>query len=73
MSGTDWGALMRAGLGGLGLPPGVFWAMTPVELARALEGAGLVPAPGRRSPGRAALEAMMARYPDAGGGGTDAG
>lgn len=33
MSGpVDWTALMRAGLRGLGLRPGEFWALTPAEL-----------------------------------------
>ena len=61
---TDWDGLMRLGLGVLRLAPDVFWAMTPVELERALEGAGIVPAPGARPIGRAGLEALLARYPD---------
>lgn len=32
MSGFDWPILMRAGLQGLGLKPGDFWQLTPVEL-----------------------------------------
>ncbi|MEM6487342.1 MAG: rcc01693 family protein [Pseudomonadota bacterium] len=68
---TDWAALMRLGLGVLRLAPETFWAMTPVELDRALEGAGLAPH-GRGllgiAPGRAALEALMARFPDAAAG-----
>jgi len=36
---------MAAGLGALALPPDVFWAMTPCELARALDGAAPVPRP----------------------------
>ncbi|MGF1550903.1 MAG: rcc01693 family protein [Paracoccaceae bacterium] len=67
MSGVDWDALMRAGLGALRLAPEAFWSMTPKELARALEGAGLAGSPGR-APARDALDAMMARYPDVGTG-----
>lgn len=63
--GLAWDELMRLGLGTLGLAPDVFWAMTPVELQRALEGAGII-APGGRSGWmqRGALEALMARFPD---------
>lgn len=61
---TDWALMMRLGLGALRLPPEVFWAMTPVEFACALEGAGLVgTAP---SMTRHDLDALMARYPDGG-------
>lgn len=61
---TDWAALMRLGLGALRLPPEVFWAMTPVEFRRALEGAGLASA----APlGRSGLDALMARFPDRAG------
>jgi uncharacterized phage protein (TIGR02216 family) len=58
----DWPRLMAAGLGALRLAPDVFWTMTPVELAAALEGAGLT----RRAaaPSRQAVMEMMARYPD---------
>ena len=60
-----WDELMRLGLGTLGLPPQVFWAMTPVELQRALEGAGvLMPGGGAGWMERAALDALMARFPD---------
>ncbi len=62
-----WDELMRLGLGTLGLAPDVFWAMTPVELQRALEGAGvLVPGGGAAWMERAALDALMARFPDKG-------
>ena len=55
---------MAAGLGLLRLPPPVFWAMTPRELAAAIRGAvGLAAAPGPI--GRPALDRLMARYPDA--------
>lgn len=62
---VDWEQLMRLGIGVLRLSPEDFWAMTPVELDRALEGAGLAPV-GGAAPGRPALEALMARYPDKG-------
>lgn len=58
-----WDDLMRLGLGALRLPPDVFWAMTPVELERALEGAGLGRF-GRGAPSRAGLLALMERFPD---------
>lgn len=62
-----WDQLMRLGLGTLGLPPDVFWAMTPIELQRALEGAGiLVPGGGAQWMERTALDALMARFPDKG-------
>ncbi len=60
---VDWPGLMRAGLGALRLPPEVFWAMTPVEFLRALEGAGLLTAP-TGALTRADLAALMAAYPD---------
>ena len=62
-----WDELMRLGLGTLGLSSDVFWAMTPVELQRALEGAGVL-APGADAGwmGRGTLEALMARFPDEG-------
>ena len=61
----DWPGLMRAGLtrpemGGLGLRPAEFWALTPAELALML-GAG---ARGRAPMSRATLDALAARYPD---------
>ncbi len=60
-----WTELMRLGLGTLRLPPEVFWAMTPVELQRALEGAGILAIGGAGSwMERAALEQLMARFPD---------
>lgn len=52
---------MRFGLGVLRLPPASFWAMTPRELALALEAFG--PRLGA-APGRAALERMMGAFPD---------
>lgn len=60
-----WAELMRLGLGVLRLAPDQFWAMTPVELQRALEGAGILAtgADGRWI-GRPDLESLMARFPD---------
>jgi len=60
----DWPALMRLGLGGLRLPPGVFWSMTPNELMLALEGAGIVPVAGAGPMEGARLAELMARFPD---------
>lgn len=63
--GLAWVALMRLGLGALRLSPDAFWAMTPVELQRALEGAGiLVPDGAGNWMERAALDGLMARFPD---------
>ena len=53
---------MAAGLGLLRLPPAHFWAMTPRELAAAVEG-GLGIA-GRGALSRADLGLLMARFPD---------
>lgn len=65
----DWQALVRLGVGRLGVAPDVFWSMTPWELRLALEGAGLVrvtgSGPGRMS--RETLAAMMAQHPDTAG------
>lgn len=56
---------MRAGLGLLRLAPRDFWAMTPRELAAALD--GLMGRGGMaRSLGRAGLADLMRRYPDRG-------
>ena len=60
---VDWGGLMRVGLGLMRLPPEVFWGMTPRELGRALEGAGLV-ACGGSALRRGDLDALIARFPD---------
>lgn len=60
-----WDDLMRLGLGTLRLAPEVFWSMTPIELERALEGAGILPgAGGAGLMRRGAFEALMARFPD---------
>lgn len=55
----DWAGLIRAGLHGLGLEPGVFWTLTPVEL-RIMLGAerGAPPLT------RARLEELAASFPD---------
>lgn len=52
---------MTAGLGLLRLTPAAFWAMSLKELDCAL--AVLMP-PGDSAPDRAALDALMAKYPD---------
>ena len=60
-----WTELMRLGLGTLRLSPEVFWSMTPVELQRALEGAGILAIGGAGGwMERATLEGLMARFPD---------
>lgn len=58
-----WAEAMALGLGVLRLPPRDFWAMTPVELARAISGL-TGGAPERMS--RDSLDALMARFPDRG-------
>jgi uncharacterized phage protein (TIGR02216 family) len=56
-----WREAMAFGLGRLRLSPDAFWAMTPRELAAAVEGAvGVVAAP----MDRASLDNLMHRYPD---------
>ncbi len=59
-----WAEAMAIGLGVLRLPPRDFWAMTPVELARAISGltGGGSAAPMTRD----GLAALMARFPDRG-------
>ncbi len=59
----DWPGLMRLGLGKLRLAPESFWQMTPTELLRALEGAGVLPI-GGHGLRRAGLERLMSAYPD---------
>lgn len=71
---VDWPALMRLGLGALRLPPEAFWAMTPGEFRRALEGAGLVPVGGAaRAMDRGRLGELMAAFPDGARTGTQTG
>jgi uncharacterized phage protein (TIGR02216 family) len=62
MSGIDWPALMRAGIGLRGLRPAEFWALTPAELALVLGPAAPAPL------GRGRLADMIAAYPDEDGG-----
>lgn len=59
MSGFDWPAMMRAGLGELGLKPAEFWALTPVEFL-VMSGAVSGPAP----LSRASFDALLAQFPD---------
>ncbi|MFG1464241.1 rcc01693 family protein [Xanthobacter sp. DSM 24535] len=56
-----WEEAMRVGLGLLRLPPEHFWRMTPRELAAALS--AFAPPP-RDGLDRAALAALMQRFPD---------
>ncbi|MDS9466016.1 phage tail assembly chaperone [Paracoccus sp. MBLB3053] len=61
----DWAGLIRVGmgpsmLGGLGLQPAVFWALTPAELAAML---GVVA--GEAAMTRSRLAELAALYPDA--------
>lgn len=53
---------MAVGLGVLKLAPGVFWSMSPKELAAALGAISPSRAPG--PPSRAELDNLMSRYPD---------
>lgn len=55
----DWPGLMRAGLTGLHLRPGEFWALTPAELLMML-GHGSGPPPLNR----ARLDELARAYPD---------
>ena len=59
MSVLSFPQLMALGLGVLRLPPPVFWSMSLPELTAALG-----PGPGLDAPDRAALDALIARYPD---------
>lgn len=61
MSGLDWPGLMRAGLQELRLRPAEFWALSPAELALMLGAGGAV----ARPMGRARLDELLARFPDA--------
>lgn len=62
--GMDWPGLLRVGigparLGGLGLTPAQFWALTPAELALMLG------APQATRPlGRAGLDRLLRAFPD---------
>lgn len=55
---------MRLGLGALRLAPTAFWEMTPCELRRALEGAGILPIGSAAPLSRDGLEQLMAAFPD---------
>lgn len=54
---------MAVGLGLLRLPPDAFWSMTVREFAAAATGL-LGPALPPTAPSRAALAALMSRFPD---------
>jgi len=59
MSSFDWPGLIRAGIGGLGLRPDEFWALTPGELALMLgPGSGAVPL------SRGRLDELAEAFPD---------
>jgi len=59
-----WAEAMAIGLGVLRLSPREFWAMTPVELARAISGlTGGAPTTPMTSD---SLAALIARFPDRG-------
>lgn len=62
--GLDWQGLMRSALrpralGGLGLTPATFWALTPAELALML---GIEPGQGAMT--RVRLAELAAQFPD---------
>lgn len=57
----DWAALMRAGLGALGLRPAEFWTLTPAELWLML-GTDMTAAPMARQ----RLEELSRAFPDEG-------
>ena len=59
-----WAQMMRLGLGVLRYAPEAFWALTPAELVRALEGAGAIRSAAAPM-GRARLETLMRDHPDA--------
>ena len=56
-----WRALMAFGFGRLRLSSAAFWAMTPRELAAAIEG---LLGTRRRPMARSELDALMTRFPD---------
>lgn len=57
-----WPEAIGFGLGVLRLPPAQFWAMTPRELAFAIEA---VHGPAREPIDRASLDELMSQFPDA--------
>jgi uncharacterized phage protein (TIGR02216 family) len=56
-----WGQAMRIGFGRLRLSSRDFWALTPRELAAAIEG---IFGETQRPTERTAFEALMRRFPD---------
>ncbi|MCP3969409.1 MAG: phage tail assembly chaperone [Rhodobacteraceae bacterium] len=66
MSSFDWSGLMRAGLRGLGLKPGDFWQLTPVELMLMLGRDG-----GDAPLNRARLTELAQAFPDKDKGGSN--
>jgi uncharacterized phage protein (TIGR02216 family) len=56
-----WSEAIGFGLGVLRLSPQAFWAMTPRELAHAIRA---VRGPAHEPMNRAALDALMACFPD---------
>ena len=62
----DWAALMKAGLGGLGLRPEEFWRLTPAELWLMLGAEA-----GARPMARARLEELSRAFPDLNNGADD--
>lgn len=63
MSPFPWARAMQFGFGVLRLGPTEFWALTPRELAAAIEAVEHKTRPGT-SPERQSLAALMAAYPD---------
>lgn len=59
-----WRRMMAVGFGPLRRSSRDFWAMTPRELAAAVEGVFGVP---ETPPDRTTFETLMKRYPDSGG------
>ncbi|MEM1273868.1 MAG: rcc01693 family protein [Pseudomonadota bacterium] len=59
MTGFDWPALMRAGIGDMGLRPHEFWRLTPAEFLL-ITGIAAGPAPLNR----AGLSDLLTRFPD---------
>ena len=73
LGGMDWPGLLRVGigparLGGLGLTPAQFWALTPAELALMIG-----PAPAGRPMDRDGLNRLLRDWPDEKGQGHGAG
>jgi uncharacterized phage protein (TIGR02216 family) len=62
MSPFPWDAAMRFGFGTLKLSSREFWGLTPRELAAAIEGATMRAR--TAPPPRAAIDRLMAAFPD---------